>query len=107
MEDWQFLVLLMLLLWILWRTRVTAQTSPWLRDALLRRMFNQLNHIEAAVRHVDVSEVEEETENWWSNEAAWNRGRPRTERRRCGPWCHRDWRTPGIFPSIGNDRRKE
>lgn len=58
MADWQFLVIVFLLLLILWRTRAVGQTSPWLRDALLRRIFDQLNQIEAAVSQVEVSEIE-------------------------------------------------
>lgn len=98
MASWQFLVLVALLLWILWRTRVVAQTSPWLRDALLRRMFGQLNDILSVVSHVpsNLIDPEQEEEEWWQLEIAKNAGKNWWERRRCGPWCHSDWNTPGI-----------
>ena len=98
MASWQFFVLVALLLWILWRTRVVAQTSPWLRDALLRRMFGQLNAILASVTQVPSSLIDrdEEEEKWWHAEIRQNAGRNWWERRQCGPWCHSDWHTPGI-----------
>jgi hypothetical protein len=98
MANLQFLVLAGLLLWLLWRTRVVAQTSPWLRDALLRRMFGQLNDILSVVTQVPSSLIdrEEEEENWWRAEIRLNAGKDWWERRRCGPWCHADWNTPGI-----------
>ncbi len=98
MKDLEFLVLAGLLLWLIWRTRVVAQTSPWLRDALLRRMFEQLNNILSAVTQAPSSliDYEAEEEAWWRTEFRWNAGKGWLERRRCGPWCHPDWSTPGI-----------
>lgn len=98
MADLQFLVLAGLLLWLIWRTRVVAQTSPWLRDALLRRMFEQLNNILSAVTQAPSSliDYEAEEEAWWQTEIRWHNGKGWLERRRCGPWCHPDWSTPGI-----------
>jgi len=58
-------------------------------------MFDQLNHIQAAVWQVPVSEIEEQTETWWSMTAAKEAGRPWRAHRRCGPWCHPgDWKGP-------------
>jgi len=99
MENWQFFVLVALLVWILWRTRVVASTSPWLRDALLRRVFGQLNSILSAVMTQVPSSLinhEAEEENWWRAEIRSNAGKNWWERRQCGPWCHSDWHTPGI-----------
>jgi hypothetical protein len=98
MADLQFLVLAGLLLWLLWRTRVVAQTSPWLRDALLRRVFTQLNNILSAVTQIPSSliDYEAEEEAWWQTEIRRSNGKGWLERRRCGPWCHPDWSTPGI-----------
>jgi hypothetical protein len=86
MADWQFLVLVALLLWIVWRTRSVAQTSPWFRDALLRRVFEQLNRIEARQQDVPFARIEQERNEWWENEIAQERGRPWTARRHRGPW---------------------
>ncbi|MGP8259907.1 MAG: hypothetical protein ACLQM6_08145 [Acidobacteriaceae bacterium] len=102
MADWQFSVLVALLLWILWRTRVAARTSPWLRDALLRKMFEQLNSIEARQRGVPDSDIEKQTELWWHDELSREAGRPKgwpwpwAARPTCGPWCHSDWNMRGI-----------
>lgn len=102
MADWQFGVLVILLVAILWRNRDVGQTSPWLRDALLRRMFEQLNCIEAKVCGIPIADLEKETELWWQGEASCEAGRskgwpwPWAERPKCGPWCHRDWNTRGF-----------
>jgi hypothetical protein len=98
MANWQFGVLVVLLVWIIWRTRVVAQTTPWLRDALLRRIFGKLNAILSAATQVptDLFDPALEDESWWLDEMNWNGGKPWWHRRRCGPWCHSDWQTPGI-----------
>ncbi len=98
MTNWQFGVLVVLLIWIIWRTRVAAQTSPWLRDALLRRVFGKLNDILSVVTQVPSSLIdrEEEEEGWWQAEIRSNAGKRWWQRRRCGPWCHSDWNVPGI-----------
>jgi hypothetical protein len=77
MEGWQFGILAFLLIWILWRTRSIAQTSPLLRDALRRRIFEQLNRIEAQQRGVPVADVEKEDDEWWQSTAAYQRAWPR------------------------------
>ncbi len=104
MADWQFLVLVALLLWVLWRTRVAARTRPWLRDALLRRVFEQLNGIEAKVYGIPRAEIERANELWWQGERRSEAGRPKgiwpwSARSKCGPWCHEDWNTQGISRS--------
>jgi hypothetical protein len=102
LADWQFYVLAGLLVWNLWRTRTVAQTSPWLRDALLRRIFEQLNRIEARQKDVPLTEFEQETQRWWGNEIGREAGRPKgwpwpwAARPTCGPWCHSDWQTRGV-----------
>jgi hypothetical protein len=40
-------------------------------------------------------DYEAEEEIWWRAEFRWNAGKDWLERRRCGPWCHPDWSTPG------------
>jgi hypothetical protein len=96
MTDLQFTVLAGLLLWLLWRTRVVAQTSPWLRDALLRRIFEQLNDIISVVTVIPLNDLQRDEETWWQTEIRRHNGKGWLERRRCGPWCHPDWSTPGI-----------
>jgi hypothetical protein len=101
MAGWQFLVVVALLLWVLWRTRVAAQSPPWLRDALLRRVFEQLNGIEAKVHGIPLAEIEKATELWWKGQLAVESVRakgwplPWAVRPTCGPWCHSDWNTRG------------
>jgi hypothetical protein len=82
MAIWQFTVLAGLLVLILWRMPRRDR-----RDMILRRIFLQLNTIEAGSRGVPVSDVEKETATWWINEMACARGKPLLASRRCGPWC--------------------
>jgi hypothetical protein len=59
MTDWEFGVLVVLMLWILWRVPVA-----WRQWMVLRRIYRQLNLIEAHVRNVPLAEVEKEWDSW-------------------------------------------
>ena len=107
MADLQFLVLAGLRLCLVWRTRVIAQIPPWIRDALLRKIFEQLNGIESLLLHAPDGLVEETAERWWINEKIQQAGKSWYERRRCGPWCHEDWHTPGIRRAVEIDNERQ
>lgn len=107
MADLEFLVLAALLLWLIWRTRVIAQIPPWIRDALLRKNFEQLNGIESVLTTAPQWMVEEEAESWWINEKIQHAGKSWYERSRCGPWCHEDWHTPGIRRAVEIDNERK
>jgi len=102
MADWQFGVMVVLLLVLIWRTRAVAQLSPWHRDALLHRLFAKLNGIEAAILQgrLRVGEIEKDDELWWLTERKKEMGRPKGwpwgVRRKSGPWMREDWNTPGV-----------
>lgn len=65
------LVNFVLLLWILWR-----QPTPWRSDTTIRRLFERLNRIEAAVRVTKLADLEEEEASFWQDVEAAERGRP-------------------------------
>lgn len=71
MNFWQFGLIVVLQLWILWRS-----PTPWRTDMILRRTLNQLNRIEAQVRVIPLAEVEKEAEGWWADATAAEEGRP-------------------------------
>jgi hypothetical protein len=71
MEFWQFALILILQVWLLWRS-----PTPWRTDAVLRRVFAQLNRIEAHLRGVPLTSVEQEADDWWETQRARKKGRP-------------------------------
>jgi hypothetical protein len=76
--SWEFVVLVALLLWILWRVPVA-----WRTNIVLRRLWRQLNIIEAHVRHVPLDDVEKEWDGWEENVLAARKGSLWRERM---PW---------------------
>jgi hypothetical protein len=60
--DWEFGIVIVLLLWILWRVPVA-----WRTEMILRRIYRQLNLIESHVRNVPLVVVEEEWDVWYEN----------------------------------------
>jgi hypothetical protein len=67
--SWEFVVLVTLLLWILWRVPVA-----WRTNLVLRRLWRQLNIIEANVRHVPLDVVEKEWNGWEEDARAARKG---------------------------------
>jgi hypothetical protein len=76
--DWEFGVLIVLSLWILWRVPVA-----WRTNMVLQRLWRQLNIIEAHVRHVPLDVVEKEWDGWNENVLAARKGSLLRERL---PW---------------------
>jgi hypothetical protein len=60
--DWEFGIVIVLLLWILWRVPVA-----WRTEMILRRIYRQLNLIESHARNVPLAVVEKEWDVWCEN----------------------------------------
>ena len=65
MNGFQFVILVVLLLWIIHRI-----PSRWERDVYRKWTHDQLNKINAQIRGVPVSEIEQEFSNYISNRSA-------------------------------------
>src|SRR6267154_1296891 len=78
--SWEFVMLVALLLWILWRVPVA-----WRTNMVLQRLWRQLNIIEAHVRHVPLEDVEKEWYGWEEDLLAARKGSSWWERLPWGP----------------------
>ena len=65
MSDLQFCILVLLLLWL-----IRPIPSRWQQDLRLKWIHDQLNEINAGVRGIPLSRVEEEYRNYLSNRSA-------------------------------------
>jgi hypothetical protein len=75
MDWWQFLIIVALLLWIIWRL------PPRLaQDIFVRRLFMQLNQIESASSGVSVDDIEQKWVEYQIAKIAANKGAPWIER---------------------------
>jgi hypothetical protein len=75
MDWWQFLIIVALLLWIIWRL------PPRLaQDIFVRRLFMQLNQIESASSGVSVDDIEQKWVEYQIAKIAANKGAPWSDR---------------------------
>lgn len=65
MGDIEFVILLVLLLWL-----IRCIPSRWQQDVRLKWIHDQLNEINANARGIPLSRVEEEYRNYLSNRSA-------------------------------------
>jgi hypothetical protein len=71
MDWWQFLIIVALLLWIVWRLPPRIA-----QDVLVRRLFMQLNQIESAASGVSVDGIEQKWLDYQLAKIAANKGAP-------------------------------
>jgi hypothetical protein len=71
----QFLVIVILLLWVIWRLPPRIA-----QDVLMRRLFRQLNQIESAATGVSVDGIEQKWLDYQIAHIAANKGAPWSER---------------------------
>ncbi len=71
MNMWQFLIVVALLAWIIRRL-----PTPWVTDMYMRRIFDQLNAIEAHTRGVPVEDIEMELSKHIEQSTAIHDGTP-------------------------------
>jgi hypothetical protein len=71
MDWWQFLVIVALLLWIIWR--LPPRIGQYV---LMRRLFEQLNQIESAAGGVSVDGIAQKWIDYQEAKFATNKGAP-------------------------------
>jgi len=67
--DWEFGVVIVLLLWILWKIPPARRTN-----LVFWRICRQLNIIEARTRDVPLAVVEEEWDSWFEDKVSARKG---------------------------------